>query len=85
MQVTSAAAVRQPTPLFLSLSLARSDCPFRPGSGQALRVGVEGSRELLLDTPASVSVIWHGESGCPDASNFDFDVSRITKNHKKSL
>lgn len=44
-----------------------------------------GSGKLLLDFPRSVSVMWPGESGRPDAGNFDFDVRRITENCKKSL
>lgn len=32
-----------------------------------------------------VFVMWFGESGCLDVGNFDFDVSRIIKNFKKSL
>jgi hypothetical protein len=42
-----------------------------------------GSSERSLDSPRVVSVIWHGEeSDGPDASNFDFDESRITQNCK---
>ena len=61
------------------LAPVRSGSSFRLGSGWACRVGaVGGSGELPLDTSRSGSVIWPGESGRPDAGNFDFDVSRIT-------
>lgn len=46
---------------------------------------VGGGGKLPSVFRRTLSVIWPGESGLPDADSFDFDVSRITKSHKRRL